>query len=208
MTHHPHVHMIVPGGGLSPDGSKWIACRPDYFVPVEVPSARPAQGPAASGITASSPTAPAQTTSLKSERCCLLRLAPKVLRSQLPIRPAHCRVPVPAAVVVCSSSSFSSPAASPSTSRARPRRSSRSTHHDAQRIRPTQHRPCVLPDLGQYIGVCPNAGNQHPSCMRDRRANRACRPAIASIDHLVINHRWHWPPLARSLRPSTGGKSP
>src|ERR1700722_5264328 len=28
MTHHPHVHMVVPGGGLSPDGSKWIACRP------------------------------------------------------------------------------------------------------------------------------------------------------------------------------------
>jgi hypothetical protein len=25
MTHHPHVHMIVPGGGLSPDGSRWIA---------------------------------------------------------------------------------------------------------------------------------------------------------------------------------------
>ena len=27
MTHHPHVHMIVPGGGLSPDGGRWIACR-------------------------------------------------------------------------------------------------------------------------------------------------------------------------------------
>jgi hypothetical protein len=27
MTHHPHVHMIVPGGGLSADGSQWIACR-------------------------------------------------------------------------------------------------------------------------------------------------------------------------------------
>ena len=36
MTHHPHVHMIVPGGGLSPDGSRWIACRPNYFLPVEV----------------------------------------------------------------------------------------------------------------------------------------------------------------------------
>ena len=31
--------MIVPGGGLSPDGSRWIACRPDYFLPVEVLSA-------------------------------------------------------------------------------------------------------------------------------------------------------------------------
>ena len=34
MTHHPHVHMIVPGGGLSLDGSRWIACRPDFFLPV------------------------------------------------------------------------------------------------------------------------------------------------------------------------------
>src|SRR6476469_1496473 len=39
MTHHPHVHMIVPGGGLSPDGSSWIASRSDYCLPVEVLSA-------------------------------------------------------------------------------------------------------------------------------------------------------------------------
>ena len=31
MTHHPHVHMIVPGGGLSPDGTRWIACRPELL---------------------------------------------------------------------------------------------------------------------------------------------------------------------------------
>jgi hypothetical protein len=36
MTHHPHVHMIVPGGGLSEDGSKWIACRSEFFLPVRV----------------------------------------------------------------------------------------------------------------------------------------------------------------------------
>jgi len=36
MTHHPHVHMIVPGGGISPDGSKWISCRPGFFLPVRV----------------------------------------------------------------------------------------------------------------------------------------------------------------------------
>ena len=36
MTHHPHVHMIVPGGGLSADASKWIACRPNFFLPVRV----------------------------------------------------------------------------------------------------------------------------------------------------------------------------
>jgi hypothetical protein len=36
MTHHPHVHMIVPGGGLSPDGERWIATRPNFFLPVLV----------------------------------------------------------------------------------------------------------------------------------------------------------------------------
>jgi len=36
MTHHPHVHMIVPGGGLSPDGAEWIACRKNFFLPVRV----------------------------------------------------------------------------------------------------------------------------------------------------------------------------
>jgi len=39
LTHHPHVHMVVPGGGLSADGSRWIACRPRYFLTVEVLSA-------------------------------------------------------------------------------------------------------------------------------------------------------------------------
>ena len=36
LTHHPHVHMIVPGGGLSPDGTRWISCRPSFFLPVRV----------------------------------------------------------------------------------------------------------------------------------------------------------------------------
>src|SRR5580692_832729 len=36
MTHHPHVHMIVPGGGISPDGARWIACRPNFLLAVEV----------------------------------------------------------------------------------------------------------------------------------------------------------------------------
>ncbi|MDQ2084787.1 IS91 family transposase [Xanthobacteraceae bacterium Astr-EGSB] len=36
MTHHPHLHMIVPGGGISPDGSRWIACRPNFFLSVRV----------------------------------------------------------------------------------------------------------------------------------------------------------------------------
>ena len=36
MTHHPHVHMIVPGGGISLDGSRWISKRPRFFLPVRV----------------------------------------------------------------------------------------------------------------------------------------------------------------------------
>jgi len=36
LTHHPHVHCIVPGGGPSPDGTRWIACRPGYFLPERV----------------------------------------------------------------------------------------------------------------------------------------------------------------------------
>jgi hypothetical protein len=36
LTHHPHVHMIVPGGGLSQDGSRWVACRPRFLVHVNV----------------------------------------------------------------------------------------------------------------------------------------------------------------------------
>src|SRR5260221_7194167 len=36
MTHHPHVHMIVPGGGISLDGARWVACRPGFFLPVRV----------------------------------------------------------------------------------------------------------------------------------------------------------------------------
>jgi hypothetical protein len=36
MIHHPHVHGIVPGGGLSADGERWVACRPGFFLPVRV----------------------------------------------------------------------------------------------------------------------------------------------------------------------------
>ena len=36
LTHHPHVHGVVPGGGLSPDGKSWIACRPGFFLSVRV----------------------------------------------------------------------------------------------------------------------------------------------------------------------------
>jgi len=36
MTHHPHVHMIVPGGGISLDGSRWLSCQPRFLLPVPV----------------------------------------------------------------------------------------------------------------------------------------------------------------------------
>jgi hypothetical protein len=36
LTHHPHVHGIVPGGGLSPDGERWVACKPGFFLSVRV----------------------------------------------------------------------------------------------------------------------------------------------------------------------------
>ena len=36
LTHHPHVHIIVPGGGISLDGHRWVSCRPGFFLPVRV----------------------------------------------------------------------------------------------------------------------------------------------------------------------------
>ena len=35
LTHHPHLHCVVPGGGIAPDGSRWIAGRPGFFLPVK-----------------------------------------------------------------------------------------------------------------------------------------------------------------------------
>jgi len=36
LLHHPHLHCVVPGGGISPDGTRWIPCRPGFFLPVRV----------------------------------------------------------------------------------------------------------------------------------------------------------------------------
>ncbi len=36
LQHHPHVHCVVPGGGPAPDGSRWVSCRPGFFLPVRV----------------------------------------------------------------------------------------------------------------------------------------------------------------------------
>ena len=39
MQHHPHLHCVVPGGGVSPDGQRWVSCKPGFFLPVRVLSA-------------------------------------------------------------------------------------------------------------------------------------------------------------------------
>jgi hypothetical protein len=36
LLHHPHIHFLVPGGGIAPDGQSWITCRPGFFLPVRV----------------------------------------------------------------------------------------------------------------------------------------------------------------------------
>ena len=38
LLHHPHLHCVVPGGGISPDGARWVPCRPAFFLPVRVVS--------------------------------------------------------------------------------------------------------------------------------------------------------------------------
>ena len=78
MTHHPHVHMIVPGGGLSPDGSRWIACRRGFLLPVLVlsklfrrlmlESSPPRTRPASCASLASMRTLPVRTHSRPSWR--------------------------------------------------------------------------------------------------------------------------------------------
>ena len=40
LTHHPHVHCVIPGGGLAPDRRSWVRCRPNFFLPVRVLSRR------------------------------------------------------------------------------------------------------------------------------------------------------------------------
>src|SRR5712691_215166 len=40
LTHHPHLHCVVPGGGISLNGDHWVACRPGFFLPVRVLSER------------------------------------------------------------------------------------------------------------------------------------------------------------------------
>ena len=80
LTHHPHVHMIVPGGGISPDGQRWVSCRPGFFLPVRVlsrlfrrlflQSSSPRTRPAASTSSATTPISPRRNPSqLISHHC-------------------------------------------------------------------------------------------------------------------------------------------
>ena len=71
LQHHPHVHCVVPGGGPSLDGTRWVACRPGFFLPVRVLSrlfrrlflenCAPPSRPASSASSARSPTSPIPT---------------------------------------------------------------------------------------------------------------------------------------------------
>jgi hypothetical protein len=73
LTHHPHVHMIVPGGGISLDGEHWGACRPGFFLPVRVLSRMfrrlflekrsPRIRPAVSSFSANTPLSPTRRRS-------------------------------------------------------------------------------------------------------------------------------------------------
>ena len=36
LMHHPHLHCVVPGGGVAPSGERWVSCRPGFFLPVRV----------------------------------------------------------------------------------------------------------------------------------------------------------------------------
>jgi len=40
LQHHPHLHCVLPAGGLAPDGERWVSCRPNFFLPVRVLSRR------------------------------------------------------------------------------------------------------------------------------------------------------------------------
>ena len=80
LHHHPHVHCVVPGGGLSLDGTRWVACRPGFFLPVRVlsrlfrrlflESSGPPSRPATSASSASSPSSPTPPSSPGASPSC------------------------------------------------------------------------------------------------------------------------------------------
>ena len=80
LTHHPHVHGIVPGGGLAPDGERWVACKPGFFLSVRVLSRlfrrrfleelEPRIAPAGCSSSASTPNSPTRARSPPGSRRC------------------------------------------------------------------------------------------------------------------------------------------
>src|SRR6267142_2006691 len=68
MTHHPHLHMIVPAGGISLDGTRWVPCRPGFFLPVRGP---PACSGGSSWSVSSTPTRRAGWRSSTSSKACV-----------------------------------------------------------------------------------------------------------------------------------------
>ena len=69
LNFHPHLHCVVPGGGISLDGSRWVACRPGFFLPVKVlslpvPEALPP-------VSCSKPTR--QETAVSTANCGIIR---------------------------------------------------------------------------------------------------------------------------------------
>ena len=74
LTHHPHVHMIVPGGGISLDGKSWVSCRPGFFLPVRVLSRSvPPAVPGEARRRSSGRRAAVLRQSCRADRCASLR---------------------------------------------------------------------------------------------------------------------------------------
>jgi len=67
MTHHPHVHMIVPGGGISPDHKRWVSCRP-RGVQIPIAPAAPPYAPSAVSFLAGFRTSAAEYAALSIKR--------------------------------------------------------------------------------------------------------------------------------------------
>jgi len=88
LTHHPHVHIIVPGGGLSPDGSRWIACKRAFCRVSSAGSSstasQPCTQPAASRSSATSPRSPTSAASTPRSRRCVAPIGSSTPRDRSP----------------------------------------------------------------------------------------------------------------------------
>ncbi|MEX2375530.1 MAG: transposase zinc-binding domain-containing protein [Dehalococcoidia bacterium] len=100
LVHHPHLHCVVPAGGLAPDGRSWVACSPGFFLPVRVLSrifrARYLDGLRDAHGSASFPSRPSTTSSPAASGVCSPAAASR--SRPLWIVRIHCplRLPIPA----------------------------------------------------------------------------------------------------------------